>query len=80
MSNEYVRFIIADSGEGISEAEVSKIFQPFYSTKEKGTGMGLAICRRIVNNHGGDIFVDSELNVGTNFSVVLPISRESKEQ
>ena len=80
MSNEYVRFIIADSGEGIPEAEVSKIFQPFYSTKEKGTGMGLAICRRIVNNHGGDIFVDSELNVGTNFSVVLPISRESKEQ
>jgi len=76
----YVRFIIADSGEGIPEAEVSKIFQPFYSTKEKGTGMGLAICRRIVNNHGGDIFVDSELNVGTNFSVVLPISRESEEQ
>ena len=79
MSEDCVRLTIADSGEGIPEDEISKIFQPFYSTKEKGTGMGLAICRRIVNDHGGEIFVDSKLNVGTQFSVILPLYRQQTE-
>ncbi len=74
-----VRLSITDSGEGITKDEIAKIFQPFYSTKEKGTGMGLAICRRIVNDHGGEIFVDSKVNQGTCFSIVLPRCRENEE-
>ena len=69
---ERVRISITDSGIGIPEKEIQKIFQPFYSTKEKGIGMGLAICQRIVNDHNGEIFVKSEIGKGTTFFVVLP--------
>lgn len=64
---------VEDSGCGIPEDELSKIFQPFFSTKEKGTGMGLAICRRIINEHKGDILVESVPGKGTSFYVYLPI-------
>lgn len=74
-----VRLSITDTGEGISKDEIDMIFQPFYSTKDKGTGMGLAICRRIVNDHGGEIFVDSKVKQGTCFSIVLPQCRENEE-
>ena len=67
--------MIRDTGTGIPSDEISKIFQPFYSTKEKGTGMGLAICRRIVSDHEGEIFVESRDGVGTTFSVVLPMKQ-----
>lgn len=77
MSEDWVRFSIADTGVGIPEEEISKIFQPFHSSKEKGTGMGLAICRRIIDEHNGDILVKSEVNKGTRFSVLLPVRREN---
>ncbi|RKY54062.1 MAG: hypothetical protein DRP89_05390, partial [Candidatus Neomarinimicrobiota bacterium] len=77
MSEDMVRIMVADSGIGISEEDITKIFQPFYSTKEKGTGMGLAICRRIVNEHGGEISVESTVGKGTTFSVILPIHKEN---
>ena len=78
VEGERLRVVVKDTGEGIEEDEIPKIFQPFYSTKSKGTGMGLAICRRIVNDHDGEIFVDSETGKGTTFSVVLPIRRKSR--
>ena len=65
---------VEDSGRGIPVEEQSKIFQPFFSTKEKGTGMGLAICRRIINEHKGDIMVESVPGKGTSFYVYLPIN------
>jgi PAS domain S-box-containing protein len=67
-----VLMTVSDTGEGIPESERSKIFQPFYSTKEKGTGMGLAICRRIVAEHDGEIFVECEPDRGAAFTVSLP--------
>lgn len=67
-----IKISITDSGIGIVEEEKSKIFQPFYSTKETGTGMGLAICRSIINNHKGEISVDSELGMGTTFTITIP--------
>jgi len=76
ISEDWIRFTIADTGIGISEEEISKIFQPFYSCKEKGTGMGLAICRRIIDEHCGDIFVESKTDKGTQFSVLLPVDRK----
>jgi two-component system NtrC family sensor kinase len=73
MDDSRIFLMITDSGIGIPEEQRSKIFQPFYSTKEKGTGMGLSICRRIVNEHDGEILVDSEPGKWTTFSVILPI-------
>jgi signal transduction histidine kinase len=71
-----VRILVSDSGVGISEDEISKIFQPFYSMKEKGTGMGLAICRRIMEEHDGEILVESKIGKGTTFSLLLPVRQK----
>jgi len=73
-SDGSIQIIVRDTGTGILPDHLNKIFQPFYSTKEKGTGMGLAICRRIIDQHSGDIEVESESGKGTNFSVILPIA------
>lgn len=68
-----IEIIFKDTGIGIDEFHLSKIFQPFYSTKEKGAGMGLAICERIIHNHGGEIKVLTEMGKGTQFTISLPV-------
>jgi PAS domain S-box-containing protein len=67
------RVTISDTGMGIPEEDFGRIFQPFYSTKEKGTGMGLSICRRIISGHDGEISVSSKLLKGSAFQVTLPL-------
>lgn len=69
--------IVADNGPGIQEKLRARIFEPFFTTKEvgQGTGIGLAICHRIMESHGGRIFVDSVLGEGTKFVVRLPVKR-----
>lgn len=67
-----IHIIIKDSGEGMDPTHIPKIFQPFFSTKEKGIGMGLAICDRIIQNHGGEIIVNTDPGAGTTFTLVLP--------
>lgn len=67
---------ITDTGRGISKAELRLIFRPFYSTKTDGTGLGLSFCRRVVDEHGGEIKVKSELGKGSTFSVILPIKQD----
>lgn len=62
----------ADHGAGIAASDIAKIFQPYYTTKEAGIGLGLAITERIVKEHGGDILVDSTMGKGTTFTIVLP--------
>ena len=68
----YVVVRIRDRGCGIPEAKLSKIFEPYYTTKENGTGIGLATCRAIIQRHRGTITVTSKENVGTEFRVFLP--------
>lgn len=63
---------IRDTGPGIEADVLARMFTPFFSTKPRGTGMGLAIARKIVNAHGGDIRVDSEVGKGTRVRVALP--------
>ena len=63
---------IADSGGGIPLEALHNIFNPFYTTKETGTGLGLPIANRIVTNHGGKIQVSNKLGVGVEFNVILP--------
>ncbi|PLT32086.1 ATP-binding protein [Bacillus sp. V5-8f] len=69
--NNYVIQII-DNGSGISEERQKTLFEPFYTTKEKGTGLGLMICKRIIENHHGTIEVESKPNRGTAVTISLP--------
>jgi two-component system sensor histidine kinase PilS (NtrC family) len=64
--------LVADDGPGIPERELARIFDPFYSTRERGLGLGLAICRRIVDAHGGEIRVEPGKEGGTIFEIRLP--------
>jgi signal transduction histidine kinase len=66
---------VADSGRGITPEQLPNIFRPFYTTKGNGTGLGLSLARRIVEDHKGRIEVDSELGMGTEFTVTLPIQQ-----
>ncbi len=75
---EYVMFSISDEGFGIDSEDLSKIFEPFFSTKEKGSGLGLATSYSIIKKHHGHIDVQSEKNVGTTFSVYLPATNETE--
>ena len=68
---------VADTGKGIPADSQEKIFAPFFTTKEKGTGLGLAFVREIVADHGGTLDVDSALGRGTTFTIILPAADES---
>ena len=74
--NHNIRIIIMDTGCGIAENIMPKIFDPFYSTKKigDGIGMGLTICHGIVEGHNGKIEIKSELNKGTEVTVTLPVA------
>jgi two-component system sensor histidine kinase HydH len=67
-----VWFSVQDTGKGMSEDVQEKIFHPFYTTKEKGTGLGLAVINKIVTDHHGDITVSSVAGSGSTFTVRLP--------
>jgi len=70
----YVWLTVADTGSGIPAEYLDRIFDPYFSTKEKGTGLGLAVCYSIVRAHGGAITVESDVGIGTRFSIYLPAS------
>jgi signal transduction histidine kinase len=69
------RLVVADTGTGIEPAALAQVFDPFFTTKEAGTGLGLSIVRKIVDQHRGDVRIESELGVGTRVSVILPRGR-----
>jgi len=77
---KYLRLKIVDHGCGIPEANLAKIFNPFFTTKKTGTGLGLATCQSIVRKHGGVITVESTPGVGTEFSVYLPATGSISEK
>jgi signal transduction histidine kinase len=72
-----VKIVVRDTGQGIPPTELKQIFEPFYSTKNfgKGTGLGLSIVKRIVDEHHGELNVESHLGQGTSFTVILPTDR-----
>ncbi len=71
----FVEVGFSDTGRGIPGAVRKKIFDPLFTTKAKGIGLGLALCKSILERHGGDIQVESEEGKGTTFTVCLPIKR-----
>jgi signal transduction histidine kinase len=78
VDSSWVRLAVGDSGPGISPENLSKIFDPFFSTKEKGTGLGLALVQQIVSDHGGRIEVDLPSSGGTTFAILLPAAARSE--
>ncbi|MDR9794254.1 ATP-binding protein [Aeribacillus sp. FSL K6-8210] len=68
---------VIDTGKGIPEKMMEKIFDPFFTMKDSGTGLGLAICKRIVDMYDGTIEIESKLNVGTTVTIKLPLSNKS---
>ncbi|WP_158553381.1 ATP-binding protein [Peribacillus saganii] len=70
---------IRDRGCGISEERLKRLFEPFYTTKEKGTGLGLMVCKRIIEIHNGTIEVKSNPGFGTIFEIVLPIKQKTSK-
>ncbi|MDD2852074.1 MAG: cache domain-containing protein [Desulfuromonadaceae bacterium] len=72
----HVRIIFSDNGCGIPPDSLEKIFEPFYTTKTRGTGLGLAITRQIIEQHHGDITIESTVGTGTRVTVTLPTERE----
>ncbi|MDR2964177.1 MAG: HAMP domain-containing protein [Treponema sp.] len=73
----YCRISIKDSGNGISEQERHRIFTPYFTSKESGTGLGLPIVERIINDHGGAIWFDSAEGAGTTFYIDLPAEKSN---
>jgi len=69
---------VRDNGKGIANGEIDKIFDPFYTTKEDGTGLGLSLCQKIIEDHNGEITVSSEVGLDTVFTVKLPIALLNK--
>jgi len=79
IQNEKIAVIISDNGRGISKENMGKVFEPFFSTKEIGTGLGLTIVYKIIHEQHGDIIIDSEENKGTVFRIEFPsLSRQVK--
>ncbi|MGQ9631135.1 MAG: ATP-binding protein [bacterium] len=72
-----VRIVISDTGCGIKDENLKKIFNPFFTTKDEGVGLGLAISYQIIQDHGGTIEVSSEEGRGTSFTITLPLSGEN---
>jgi len=70
---------VSDTGIGISQPDLQYIFRPFYSTKPKGTGLGLCFCQRVTEEHGGEISVRSQVGKGTSFTAILPLRQKREE-
>jgi two-component system, cell cycle sensor histidine kinase and response regulator CckA len=75
----YIRISLEDTGKGIEPQDLSRIFDPYFSTKPKGSGLGLATAHSVVQSHGGRIEVKSKVGIGTCFYVYLPASDQSHE-
>jgi len=74
-----VSISIADTGKGISKEDLAHVFDPYFTTKQSGTGLGLAIVHRIIESHGGEVKVESQVGVGTTITVSLPVGASQKK-
>ena len=75
-TEDTLRLEIIDTGRGISEEELKKMFEPFYTTKQQGLGLGMPYAKKIIEQHDGMICVDSRLGEGTKISIALPAEQK----
>ena len=73
--NDHIDIIIKDTGGGIRDEHLSNIFKPFYTTKHKGTGLGLPICKQIIEEHKGNIAIETKVGTGTTVIITLPLQK-----
>jgi len=80
--DDFIQLTVADSGRGLAPESLEKIYEPFFTTKPigRGTGLGLATSRSIIESHGGNITCESKLGVGTIFKIILPIKTRGGEK
>lgn len=74
-----IEVCISDTGSGIAEMDVHKIFDPFHSTKANGTGLGLALTQKTIEDHGGEIFCRSSMDTGTTMTICFPVQQIKEE-
>jgi len=72
-SDGRIRVEVSDTGPGIGRDEISRIFDPYFTTKSSGTGLGLAVVHKVVEAHGGELQVESAPGKGTAVSILLPV-------
>jgi signal transduction histidine kinase len=75
-TQETLRLEITDTGRGISEEEAKNIFEPFYTTKSQGLGLGMPYARKIIEQHGGTLSLESRIKEGTTICIELPAARQ----
>ncbi|MEM2816539.1 MAG: GAF domain-containing protein [Candidatus Bathyarchaeia archaeon] len=80
VKDDMVVFKVSDTGVGMSEEVMKRLWTPLFTTKAKGMGFGLAICKRFIEAHGGTVSVKSALGKGTTFTVILPIQPKTREK
>jgi len=78
-SDIYDEISISDTGVGMDQATLKNIYNPFFTTKAAGTGLGLSIVYQIIKEHGGQITVESQLDKGTVFKILLPVYINKKD-
>jgi two-component system sensor histidine kinase AtoS len=76
-SDRFIRIVVSDTGKGIDEKDLGNMFQPFFTTKPKGTGLGLPICKRLIEQQNGSIEVAYSATGGLRFSINLPVEQRS---
>jgi signal transduction histidine kinase len=74
LNNENINVTFEDNGQGIPSDEIEKIFDPFYTTKDEGTGLGLSFIFQVITAHNGDVDVESRIGEGAKFTIKLPIN------
>ncbi|MCJ7429741.1 ATP-binding protein, partial [Candidatus Bathyarchaeota archaeon] len=78
-TDSHLKISFSDSGVGMPKETMERLWTPLFTTKAKGMGFGLSICKRIVEAHGGSIVVESRLGKGTTFTITIPIQPRAKK-
>ena len=79
LTGDYITISIRDTGTGIDPEQLEKIFEPYFTTKASGTGLGLTVVYKVIKEHHGDIFVSSEIGKGTVFTIKLPVPQSQRK-
>ncbi|SHJ73730.1 transporter substrate-binding domain-containing protein [Paramaledivibacter caminithermalis] len=78
VDGQYIKLIVEDNGKGIDEKTLKKVFEPYYTTKKEGVGLGLAITQQMVKKNNGEISVESKLGIGTKFIITLGLLKKGE--